>query len=148
MLTLPIPSRAAAIALCLAFAPFAAPVVAQEPGLAALSADHPGMLASWMQSRPVYSSGRAEIGAEPLQTRPDDWPIVARVEDLVISDDHRLVGVVAEVGGVLGVGGHQVMLPPDALLPMRIGAESFFVTSLSKAELDALPEFDTTFVLH
>lgn len=144
----PIPTRAAAIALCLALTPFAAPAVAQDPALAALSADHPGMLASWMQSRPVYSSGRTEVGAEPLQTRPEDWPIVARVEDLVISDDHRLVGVVAEVGGVLGVGGRQVVLPPDALLPMRIGAESFFVTPLTKAELEALPEFDTTFVLH
>lgn len=40
-----------------------------------------------------------------------------------------------------------MLLPPDSLTPMRIGAESFFVTPLTEAEVQALPEFDSTFVL-
>ncbi|MBA4489918.1 PRC-barrel domain-containing protein [Paracoccus sp. S1E-3] len=123
------------------------PVGAQQPDLMDISADHPGMLASWMQSRPVYSSAGQAIPATPPAERPSDWPNVARIRDLVISDRGQLLGIVVDSGGVLGIGSRQVLLPPAKLTPMRIGTESFFVTPLTQAELQALPEFDTTFVL-
>ena len=152
-MTAPTPTRIALTAAWLALTLL--PAAAQDAPQAAvqevigadLSADHPGMLASWTQSRPVYSSGRAALGAAPPAARPADWPNVARVDDMLISDDHRLIGVVVEVGGILGLGSRQVLLPPDALRPMRIGTESFFVTPMTQAEMQALPEFDTTFVL-
>ena len=143
-MTVSILPRAALLAACLAIA---APAAAQNADLIDMSADHPGMLASWMQSRPVYSSGGQAIPEAPLDARPADWPNVARIHDLVISDTGQMLGVVVEAGGVLGIGSHQVLLPPGKLVPMRVGPESFFVTPLTEAELHALPEFDTTFVL-
>lgn len=142
ILTLP---RACALA---AFLALGGPGYAQATqDMIVLTPDHPGMLASWMQSRPVYSSGGQAIPATRLDARPADWPNVARIHDLVISDTGQLLGVVVEAGGVLGIGSHQVLLPPPKLTPMRVGPESFFVTPLTEAELRALPEFDTTFVL-
>ena len=143
-MTVSILPRAALLAACLAIA---APAVAQSADLIDMSADHPGMLASSMQSRPVYSSGGQAIPASPLDARPADWPNVARIHDLVISDSGQLLGGGVEAGGVLGIGSHQVLLPPPKLAPMRVGPESFFVTPLTKAALHALPEFGTTFVL-
>ena len=142
IVTLP---RACALAALLAFGGPGYAQATQE--MIVLTPDHPGMLASWMQSRPVYSSGGAAIPTEPQAERPSDWPNVARIHDLVISDTGELVGVVIEAGGILGMGSHQVLLPPETLRPMRVGPESFFVTPLTQAELQALPEFDTTFVL-
>ncbi len=142
ILTLP---RACALAAVLALG---GPGYAQATqDMIVLTPDHPGMLASWMQSRPVYSSGGQAIPAAPLDARPADWRNVARIHDLVISDTGQLLGVVVEAGGVLGIGSHQVLLPPPKLVPMRVGTESFFVTPLTAAEIQAMPEFDTTFVL-
>lgn len=123
------------------------PILAQPAEVMPLSEDHPGMLASWMQSRPIYSSNGAVIPDIPPDRRPADWTTVARIHDLLISDTGQLLGVVVESGGLLGVGGHQVVLSPDSLTPMRIGAESFFVTPMTEVEVQALPDFDTTFVL-
>lgn len=142
IVTLP---RACALAALLAFGGPGYAQATQE--MIVLTPDHPGMLASWMQSRPVYSSGGAVIPTAALAERTADWPNVARIHDLVISDTGQLAGVVVEAGGILGVGSHQVLLPPAQLTPMRVGPESFFVTPLTEAELRALPEFDTTFVL-
>lgn len=57
---------------CLAFG---TRILAQHADRMVLSADHPGLLASWMQSRPIYSSNGAaipathRIGARPIGRR-------------------------------------------------------------------------------
>ena len=74
ILTLP---RACALAAVLALG---GPGYAQATqDMIVLTPDHPGMLASWMQSRPVYSSGGQAIPAAPLDARPADWRNVARI---------------------------------------------------------------------
>ncbi|MFV0409459.1 MAG: hypothetical protein ACK5LJ_07105 [Paracoccus sp. (in: a-proteobacteria)] len=111
-----------------------------------LSSDHPGILASRITSRRVYSVP-PETGPAGLDAVPPDWVNVARMADVVISDDSWLIGYVVEVGGVLGMGSRQVLLPVAMVRPLPIGAESLFVISLSEDEMMALPELDMTLVL-
>ena len=72
IVTLP---RACALAALLAFGGPGYAQATQE--MIVLTPDHPGMLAPWMQSRPVYSSGGAVIPTAALAERTADWPNVA-----------------------------------------------------------------------
>lgn len=70
---------------------------------------------------------------------------VGSVTDVALSTDGRLLGVVADVGGFLGMGTHQVMLGMDDIRIYRQdgwGNDYQVVSRLTREQLEALPEFD------
>ncbi|MCJ8139052.1 PRC-barrel domain-containing protein [Falsirhodobacter halotolerans] len=72
-----------------------------------------------------------------------DWDDIGEIEDVVLSDDGQMIGIIAEVGGILGLGDKDVFLPTDAvrLIPGEDGRYAY-VTRLSLEELKALPDAD------
>ena len=79
-----------------------------------------------------------------------NWEEIGQVDDLVMSRDGQLVGILAEVGGWLGLGEEQVVLGLNDVRVVSSGAgvggglggggEVAFVTRLSQERLEAMPE--------
>jgi sporulation protein YlmC with PRC-barrel domain len=80
---------------------------------------------------PVVGSGDEEIG---------------KVEDLIFDEQEKITGVVVGVGGFLGVGKKEVGLDWDqAKLEMDEDSKiTRIVIGLTKADLEAAPDFKTT----
>ena len=79
-----------------------------------------------------------EIGA--------DWNEIGEIEDIVLSKNGQMVGIVAEVGGFLDIGDKHVMIStPDVNLVAVDDQTYAYVTRLSEEELEALPGVDEGF---
>ena len=121
-----------------------------DAGAAAMTADHPGMLGSWIMNRRIWTTNQpssTEWAGTTLTERPAEWTDIAKVDDLVVDAQGNITGYVADIGGFLGLGAKQVLLNPDALHFVQIGDDAFFATNFTREELEALPDFDTTTVL-
>jgi hypothetical protein len=79
---------------------------------------------------------------QPLAAVPSEWEEVGDIEDLAIGVDGRMIGLVAEVGGFLGLGENTVIVPMADLRAVRVSDELYYITRLSREELEALPEID------
>ena len=79
-----------------------------------------------------------EIGA--------DWNEIGEIEDIVLSKNGQMVGIVAEVGGFLDLGDKHVMISvPDVNLVAVDDKTYAYVTRLNEEELEALPGVDEGF---
>jgi len=83
------------------------------------------------------------IGADVVARSPEGLERVGKVSELVLSEDDKIVGVVVDVGGFLGVGAKPVGLSWAALSEERTEGELMLLTSLTRAELEEAPEFKT-----
>ena len=74
------------------------------------------------------------------------WNEIGEIEDIVLSRNGKMVGIVAEVGGFLDVGDKHVMISvPDVNLVAVDDQTYAYVTRLSEAELEALPSVEEGF---
>lgn len=115
-----------------------------------LSAQNPGITASWLMDRAIYTTNQPSTTqwAETTgDTVPGDWNEIANVADLVMTAEGELVGYVADIGGFLGLGAHTVLLSQDMLHVSRFGDDVVLATNYTQEELEALPEFDTNNVM-
>ena len=76
-----------------------------------------------------------------------DWEEVGEIEDIVISRDGRIIGVIAEVGGWLDIGDEDVVIDFSDLKPVGGTFETMwgdlaFVTPLSEEQLESRQEVD------
>lgn len=78
----------------------------------------------------------------------DSWENVGAINDVVLSQDGLVRGVVLDVGGFLGFGAHTVMMPSDDIYfvtedgaPEDIDDFSV-VIAMSQEELEQLPEWN------
>lgn len=72
-----------------------------------------------------------------------NWTQIGEIEDIVLSKDGQLKGIVAEVGGFLDIGDKHVMLSvEDVSLVAVEDAEYAYVTRRSEEDLEALPGVD------
>ena len=75
-----------------------------------------------------------------------DWNEIGEIEDIVLSKDGEMIGIVAEVGGFLDIGDKHVMISiPDVNLVAVDDRSYAYVTRLSEEELEALPSVDEGF---
>jgi sporulation protein YlmC with PRC-barrel domain len=83
-----------------------------------------------LMGTPVVGSGDEEIG---------------KVEDLIFDEQEKITGVVVGVGGFLGIGKKEVGLDWDQakLEEDPDSGEKKIVISLTKADLEAAPDFKT-----
>ena len=74
------------------------------------------------------------------------WNEIGEIEDIVLSRNGKMVGIVAEVGGFLDVGDKHVMISvPDVNLVAVDDQTYAYVTRLTEEELEALPSVDEGF---
>ncbi len=71
-----------------------------------------------------------------------NWESIGEVEDIILDPDGQVLGIVAEVGGFLGVGEHDVFLPLEELRIVQRDDEWVFVTRYSQEQLESLPELE------
>ena len=75
-----------------------------------------------------------------------DWAEIGEIENIVLSKDGKMVGIVAEIGGFLDIGDKHVMISiPDVNLVSVDDRTYSYVTRLSEEELEALPSVDEGF---
>ncbi len=128
----------------------AAVITAPDVSAPAISETEPGILGSWMTSRRIWTTNEPSSTAwddATLTERPAEWQDIAKVDDVVLDADGQLVGYVADIGGFLGIGAKKVLLGKDAIHLTQIGKDRFYATNFTKAELEALPDFNPATVL-
>lgn len=81
------------------------------------------------------------IGAKIVARSDDGLENVGTVSDLVLGPDDKIVGVVVDVGGFLGVGAKPVGLSWASLTEERSDGELLLKTELTREDLEAAPEF-------
>lgn len=96
---------------------------------------------------PIYSTGEAyDAGlwdsGEPY-AYDAGYETIGDIEDIVLDVNGQMVGVVAEVGGFLGLGSKDVLLPlDDVRLVSPDGADYAYVTRLTEDQLTDLPAIE------
>ncbi len=75
---------------------------------------------------------------------PSDWENVATVDDVLMTRDGEIRGILVDVGGFLGIGARTVALDMDALdIVYDSDSDDFYVVfASSREELEAAPEYD------
>lgn len=75
-----------------------------------------------------------------------DWNEIGEIEDLILSRDGKIIGIVAEVGGFLDIGDKHVMIPVDNLnlVPVE-DAEYVYVTRYNEEQLEEMEGIDEGF---
>lgn len=63
---------------------------------------------------------------------------VGEVDDVLMGEDGTVTGASLDIGGFLGMGEKDVVLPLESLTKTDDG----FTTALSKEQLESLPEYD------
>lgn len=70
-----------------------------------------------------------------------EWTSIGEIEDLVVSNDGTITGIVAEVGGFLDVADKHVLISVDQL--NLVAADEYaYVTNMSEEELEAQEGID------
>lgn len=125
-------------------------VAAPDVSAPAISETEPGILGSWMTSRRIWTTNEPSSTAwdnPALTERPAEWQDIAKVDDVVLDRQGQLVGYVADIGGFLGIGAKKVLLGKDAIHLVQVGKDRFYATNFTKAELEALPDFNPATVV-
>lgn len=80
------------------------------------------------------------IGEEVMNLKGD---VIGDINDLILSEDQKLHGVVIGVGGFLGIAEKDVAVPVNALTITRSSSEIKIVLDETKESLEAAPEYKT-----
>ncbi len=77
---------------------------------------------------------------------PEDWENIAAIDDVVMTRDGEIRGVLIDVGGFLGIGARKVAVDMSALdIVYDNEDDDFYVVFTStREELESAPEYDTT----
>ncbi len=86
--------------------------------------------------------------SETFTAERDDWESVGSIDDIVMTQDGEIRGILIDVGGFLGFGARTVMLGLDELFfvseeghPEEV-ADFSVVVAMTEEELENLPEWD------
>lgn len=66
--------------------------------------------------------------------------VIGKIDSLLLSKDARIVGAVIDVGGFLGLGARQVVVPMEQL--SMIDADNVSLPSATKESLKAVPAYE------
>ncbi len=85
-------------------------------------------------------------GATQYDTVGTDWNEIGEIEDVILSRDGQMVGIVGEIGGFLDLGDKHVMIPVRDVSLVAVDDETYsYVTWMNEEELEALPGVDEGF---
>ena len=75
-----------------------------------------------------------------------DWNDIGEIEDIILSKDGQMVGIVAEVGGFLDIADKHVVIPVQNVSLVAVDDETYsYVTRMSEEELEQLEGVDEGF---
>jgi hypothetical protein len=83
------------------------------------------------------------VGADVVARAPEGFESVGKVSGLLFGPDDKIVGVVVDVGGFLGVAAKPVGLSWASLSEQQSEEGVLLRTSLSREDFEAAPEFKT-----
>lgn len=92
--------------------------IAEQPGNTLLASDYIG--------RNVYGPAKQKVGT---------------VTNLLVDTTGRVVGIVMDVGGFLGIGAKEIALAFEALFPVLEDDKEAFFVEMTKEQLAAAPPF-------
>jgi len=96
---------------------------------------------------PIYTLNAADDEGWDSNVMYDDvgtdWNEIGEIEDIVLSADGQMVGIVAEVGGFLDIGDKHVLISVDDvnLSPLDDGTY-IYVTWMNEEELESMQGVD------
>ncbi len=92
------------------------------------------------------SEGVAEFETVTYESVGEDWEQIGEIEDIALSTDGQVKGIVAEIGGFLGIGDKHVLITMDnvKLVPVE-DASLALVVGYSQEQLEQLPGVDEAF---
>ncbi|MGR3322866.1 MAG: PRC-barrel domain-containing protein [Pseudooceanicola sp.] len=94
----------------------------------------------------IYTTNEAddEWSADTTYTNVDtNWNSIGEIEDVVLSKDGSLKGIVAEVGGFLDIADKHVMVELDRMRLVPVDDRSYaVVTNMSEEELESMESVD------
>jgi hypothetical protein len=62
-------------------------------------------------------------------TVADEWTRIGSIDDFIVDENGEIMGLVAEVGGFLGVGDKFVMLPMDETKMIMVSEADYAVVT-------------------
>ncbi|WP_193141706.1 MULTISPECIES: PRC-barrel domain-containing protein [unclassified Meridianimarinicoccus] len=81
----------------------------------------------------------------PIDAAVQSWKAIGEIEDIVLNSSGQMVGIVADVGGFLGIGDKHVLLPMEnvRIVPLVDGDDDYaLVTRHTEESLMGLPEVE------
>ena len=76
----------------------------------------------------------------------DNWNDIGDIEDIVLSKDGQMIGIIAEIGGFLDIADKHVMIPVNDVNLVAVDDETYaFVTRFNEEELEAMESVDEGF---
>ena len=103
------------------------------------------ILAEDLEGGKIYSdpAGVWDATTPPAELKAD-WPEIGEIEDVVLDSSGQMVGVVADVGGFLGIGDKHVLLPigRTVILPHGDTGKYVLVSRETEDTLKAMPEVE------
>ncbi|WP_373355636.1 PRC-barrel domain-containing protein [Pseudoroseicyclus sp. CXY001] len=73
----------------------------------------------------------------------DGWNEIGEIEDLILSRDGQLIGIVAEVGGFLDIADKHVVIPVENVSLVAVDDREYaFVTRYNEEQLEELEDVD------
>ncbi|WP_394153182.1 PRC-barrel domain-containing protein [Loktanella salsilacus] len=76
----------------------------------------------------------------------DGWERIGSIEDIVLSKDGKMIGIVGEVGGFLGLGDKMVLMPVENVRLTAIDDGQYaFVTQMTQEDIEAAQDVDEGF---
>ena len=73
----------------------------------------------------------------------DNWESIGEIEDVVLSRDGQMTGIVAEVGGFLDIGDAHVLIRIDDVRLVAVDDQTYaYVTRKSEEELESMEQVD------
>ncbi len=95
------------------------------------------------EQQPGEKLSDSYIGASVVTRSSEGLEDVGEVTDLLLSEDDKIVGVVVDIGGFLGVGAKPVGLSWTALSEQQSDSGLLLLTNMTREELEAAPAFQT-----
>ena len=125
-------------------------VMTETPAMT--SADMSGMQGDLIRTRDItggaiYTINEADDegwdGVSAYDELGADWNEIGEIEDVVLSSDGQMVGVVAEVGGFLDIGDKHVLIRMDDVRLSAVDDETYvLVTRKTEEELEQMEAVD------
>ena len=106
-----------------------------------MGGDEQGAGEQYFSGKPAGGFHADELIGSNVKHRGSDENI-GKVQDLIIGDDGRIVGVIVKTGGFLGLGGQNVGLGWDHLEHTQENDASVFYTDMEKDALRDAPEYE------
>ena len=72
-----------------------------------------------------------------------DWSKIGEISEVLLDQNGHMIAVLAEIGGFLGIGDRDVILPLESVRFVKGEDKTYnYVTNLTEQELESLPEVD------